>query len=141
MLFSYLALIFDPEPSRLQLITPQVLILSLGQSIGTVAAIFASILMGIAGIVLLRLRPLTGFGILFFMLGLAPESVLVPQYLFVIYRASLPMFGLILVLSGHHICLSSADSRPTVGQHCKDLCHRVSRSNRGSTKRDNLFQG
>ncbi len=99
ILFSYVALIFDPEQYRLQLITPQVLILSLGQSIGTVAAILAAMLMGIAGIVLLRLRPLTGFGILFFVLGLAPESVLVPQYLFVIYRASLPMFGLILVLA------------------------------------------
>lgn len=99
MLFSYVALTIDPAPYRLQLITPQIITLSLGQSSGAIASVAAAIILGIAGVVLLRLRPLTGFGILFFFIGLAPESLLVPQYLFIVYRASLPMFGLMLVFA------------------------------------------
>ncbi len=48
------------------------------------------------GLYLLRRRPLAGFGILFFLINLLPEALLVPQYLFVVYRAMLPMVGILI---------------------------------------------
>lgn len=50
-------------------------------------------------IYLLRKRPLSGFGLLFFLVNISPEYLLVPQYAFFGYRASLPMPGLLLIVA------------------------------------------
>lgn len=114
IVFSYILLIIDPEPFRLQLITPQIVTQSVGQSVGAAGAVLAAAVLGGAGIALLRVRPLAGFGILFFIAGLLPESVLVPQYLFITYRASLPMFGALLVLADI-VCLILQRARKLQG--------------------------
>ncbi len=64
-------------------------------------------LLGIgAGVVVLaRTAPLISFGLLFYFISGAPESVLSPTYLFFGYRAILPFAGLLLVVSdlGHRL--------------------------------------
>jgi protein O-mannosyl-transferase len=99
VLFSYFVLIFVPIPSNVPLSTAHVIFSSpLESPIIVVATLVAFSIFG-TGIYLLRKRPLTGLGLLFFLINLMPESLLVPQYLFFAYRATLPMFGLLLVLA------------------------------------------
>jgi protein O-mannosyl-transferase len=99
VLFSYLALIVAPVPSNVHFTTAHVIFSSpLESPIIVVATLGAFSILGM-GIYLLRKRPLTGLGLLFFVINLMPESFLVPQYLFFAYRATLPMFGLLLVLA------------------------------------------
>lgn len=96
-LFSYAALVIAPLPSSLQLITPRVVYRSFLDTPAAVASVIGAILLVALGLWLLRKRPLTGFGILFFVVTLIPESILVPQYLFCVYRVTLPMVGLLLI--------------------------------------------
>jgi len=98
-LFSYLGLILVPIPSNVRFATPQVIFSSPLESASIMAAVISALAIVGAGIYLVRKRPLTGFGLLFFLVNLAPESFLVPKFLFLAYRASLPMFGLLLVLA------------------------------------------
>jgi tetratricopeptide (TPR) repeat protein len=56
-------------------------------------------ILGLAGaaVGLSKKRPLASLGILFFFVTIAPESLLIPQYLFCGYRAVLPMAGVLMV--------------------------------------------
>jgi len=97
LLFDYLAIILYPEPSRLHLVTP-VAVAPLSFSDPVTFASMAGVgLLAAAGVYLLRKRPLSGLGLLFFIAALLPEALLIPQYLFVVYRASFPMVGILLV--------------------------------------------
>jgi protein O-mannosyl-transferase len=97
VVFSYLSLIVFPVPSSVQLIAPQVLSLSLIDPPVTAAAMAGVFGMIAAGLYLLKRVPVWGFGLIFFLVGLLPEGLLVPQYAFFGYRAVLPMFGILLV--------------------------------------------
>ena len=99
VLFSYLALILVPVPSNVRFATAQVIFSSPLESPAIMAAVIGTLAIFGAAVYLLRRRPLAGFGLLFFLLNLLPESFMVPMYLFVAYRASLPMLGLLLVLA------------------------------------------
>ena len=97
MLFYYLYIIILPLPSHVQLISPQAVSgglwdppVSLWALLGVLA------LLGLC-IRLLSTRPIWAFGVLFFIVGLLPEGMLVPTYLFFGYRPILPMFGLWLI--------------------------------------------
>jgi protein O-mannosyl-transferase len=99
MVWSYVQLIVFPLPSQLQLISPQAISQGLFEPLTSAFAVAATVLLGVAGLYLLRLRRLSGFGILFFLVTLAPEAVLVPQYMFFVYRGSLPMIGVLCVVA------------------------------------------
>ncbi|MGO9567506.1 MAG: tetratricopeptide repeat protein [Desulfomonilaceae bacterium] len=99
VLFSYLGLILVPIPSNVRFAVPQVIFSSPLESPSIMAAVLGALAILAIGIVLIRKRPLIGFGLLFFLVNLAPESLLLPKFLFLTYRASLPMFGLLLVLA------------------------------------------
>jgi Flp pilus assembly protein TadD len=96
MLFEYLALILFPDPDRVQFISPQVISRSLFESFGGAASVAGAGILILCGLILLWKRPMMGFGILFFLVNLLPEALLVPQYLFISYRALLPMVGLLI---------------------------------------------
>jgi len=98
VLFSYLALLAAPTPSNARFTTAHFIFNSPLESPEIAAAVLGALAILTAGIVLLRKRPLTGFGLLFFLVNLMPESFLVPQYLFFAYRANLPLFGLLLIV-------------------------------------------
>lgn len=97
MLFHYLALIVFPLPSTVQFISPQIVYRSLSDSAAAIAGVAGTVSFVGLGLYLLRARPLTGFGMLFFFVNLLPEALLVPQYLFIVYRAMLPMVGILFV--------------------------------------------
>ncbi|MFH1113544.1 MAG: tetratricopeptide repeat protein [Pseudomonadota bacterium] len=99
VLFSYLEMILVPFPSTVRLFSPQVVSSSLLSPPVTLAAVAGTVCLTVAGLFMLRRRPLIGFGLLFFLVNLLPESVLVPQYLFLGYRAAAPMAGLLLVVA------------------------------------------
>jgi len=106
MVFYYLYLIIWPQPSHVQLINPQVIskgLLDPPTSLWAVLGVLA--LLGWS-IRLLSTRPIWAFGILFYLLGLAPEGLLVPAYTFCGYRPALPMFGLWLVSADLLLSLS-----------------------------------
>lgn len=94
VLFDYLSIIVAPTPSKVQLVSPQVVT---GPGAASLVPIAGAAALVVAGLVLVRKRPLRGFGIFFFLINLAPESILVPQYAFFGYRAVLPMIGLLIV--------------------------------------------
>ena len=97
VLFHYLSVILAPFPAKVQLISPQVVSRSLWEPASTLPAAAAMVVVLAAGLYALRKRPLLGFGILFFVGNILPEGLLVPQYAYFGYRASLPMFGLLLI--------------------------------------------
>jgi protein O-mannosyl-transferase len=99
VLFYYLVLILVPTPSDVRFTAAQVIFSSPLESPVILATVISAMAIFGAGIYLVRKRPLTGFGLLCFLINLMPESFLVPQYLFFAYRATLPMFGLLLVLA------------------------------------------
>jgi len=99
LLFRYLAQILLPLPSSMLLTSSQVVSRSLFNPAETFAAVIGVLALIALGVFLLRKRPVSGFGILFFITNLIPEAVLVPQYLFCGYRAVLPMLGLLLVIA------------------------------------------
>ncbi|AFM26666.1 tetratricopeptide repeat protein [Desulfomonile tiedjei] len=97
MLFSYISLAIFPTASQVQMLTPQYVSVSVFEPWTTLPAVIGAIALVSTALLLLRKRPLTGFGLLFFILNLVPESFLVPQYVFVCYRVILPMIGLLMV--------------------------------------------
>jgi protein O-mannosyl-transferase len=99
MVFYYLSLIVAPLPWRVQLVSPQVISRSLFSPPETFVAVVSTVLLVAVGFYLLKKRPLSGFGILFYLINLIPEAFLVPQYAFFAYRAVLPMLGIFLVLT------------------------------------------
>jgi protein O-mannosyl-transferase len=96
-LFLYISMIVNPSDAKIQLISPQVIPVSILDPPDTLIAVLGAMSLIGGGLFFLRSRPLAGFGILFFLVGLLPESILVPQYSFFCYRAALPMVGLMLV--------------------------------------------
>jgi len=96
--FEYLRMILLPLPSNVHLISAQIV-----PSAITDPPITALAVAGVAawtvvlGVVLLRRKPLVGFGALFFVVNLLPEAFTAPQYLFWGYRVFVPMFGLVLI--------------------------------------------
>jgi protein O-mannosyl-transferase len=106
--FSYLSLVLFPVPSRVQLISPQAVSVSVMEPPVTAAALTGVIALVAVGLFLLKRRPVWGFGILFFLTNLLPEGLLVPQYAFFGYRPVLPMFGVLLVLADCMVMLLDA---------------------------------
>lgn len=91
---SYVSTIVYPSASEVWLFRPLVISRSVFHPPETAAAVV--IVLGLAGcaVWLLNKRPAGGFGILVFLLGLAPEAVLVPQFPYLGYRCLFPMIGL-----------------------------------------------
>jgi tetratricopeptide (TPR) repeat protein len=97
VLFTYLQEILLPWPSNIQLTNPQIVSKSLFSPPDTIfAVLFAAMIIG-ASVYLLKKRPLSGFGLVFFLINLLPEGFLVPQYQYFGYRALLPLPGVLLV--------------------------------------------
>jgi protein O-mannosyl-transferase len=93
----YAIMILAPWFHPMQLVAPQLVSTSLWTPATTLPAVLAvAVLLGI-GIALVRRSPLASFGILFFFVSVAPESLLVPQYLYFGYRAILPMVGVLFL--------------------------------------------
>ncbi|MCZ6501386.1 MAG: tetratricopeptide repeat protein [Gammaproteobacteria bacterium] len=98
-LFEYISIIVVPSPDRAQLVQPYVISRSvLDPPITLLAVVGAGVLLALA-IYLLRKRPLSGFGLLLFLVNISTEYILVPQYAFFGYRAALPMPGLLLMFA------------------------------------------
>jgi tetratricopeptide (TPR) repeat protein len=96
--FEYLRMVVLPLPSNVHLISAQLVPSSIIDPPSTVLAVAGVVMLTIfPGFFLLRRRPLVGFGTLFFIVGLLPEALFVPQYLFFGYRVFVPMFGLLLI--------------------------------------------
>jgi hypothetical protein len=112
VLFFYLFAIAFPVPASVQLIRPQILSTSTLEPPETLAAVVGAAALATAGVWLLRKRPLVGFGLLFFMVSLLPESFLVPQFAYFGYRAVFPMFGLCFVAADGILALFTAGRNP-----------------------------
>lgn len=114
MVFHYLALIVFPLPSAVQFISPQVVYRSLSDSPAAIAGVVGAVGFLGLGLGFLRTRPLAGFGMLFFFINLLPEALLVPQYLFISYRAMLPMVGILFVVAdGLNFVVAKIQQRET----------------------------
>ncbi|MDQ7783694.1 MAG: tetratricopeptide repeat protein [Desulfomonilaceae bacterium] len=97
VLFSYISLILAPFPSKVQLISPQVIARSLVDPPATFLWMTAALGLTAAGGILMRRSPLSGVGILFLVVNFMVEPFLAPQYAFFGYRAVFPMFGVLLI--------------------------------------------
>lgn len=96
--FEYLKMLLWPFPSHVYFIKPQVVASSITDPPAAAAAVAGVIaITAFAGLYLVRMRPLAGFGVLFFFISQLPEALLVPQFMFFGYRALVPMFGLLLI--------------------------------------------
>jgi protein O-mannosyl-transferase len=108
LLFRYAFLIVLPLPHTVQLINPQIVSVSLMDPPVTLLAVLGAVAAIAAALSLLRPRPLLTFGMMFYVITLLPEGFLVPQYLFFGYRAVLPLFGVLLIVSDAAISLLNA---------------------------------
>jgi tetratricopeptide (TPR) repeat protein len=97
--FWYLYTILVPWSTGVDLLYPCVISKSLLSPPATAAGLAGVIILVILGLKLMRKHPVPAFGIFFFLIVLAPESLLIPQYLFCGYRAVLPMAGVLFVLA------------------------------------------
>jgi tetratricopeptide (TPR) repeat protein len=96
MLFEYLFLSLLPCWAGLPFWVAPIISRSLLHPPCTLLAVVGVLaLMGLS-LALVRSRPLTSFGILFFILNLVPESALIPTHLFCAYRVVLPLVGLLV---------------------------------------------
>ena len=93
----YLFMIVAPLPSNVKVLDAVVISRSLVDPPSTLFAVLGIVLLVIGSLVFLRKRPLTAFGILFFLINVSPEPLLEPQFLFMGHRANLAMVGLCLV--------------------------------------------
>jgi len=94
VIFSYLYTIIFPAPSQVWLFKPLILSRSVLTPPMTGLALAGIAGLSVTAVWLLRRRPAVGFGILFFLIGLVPEAILVPQYPYLGYRCLLPMIGI-----------------------------------------------
>jgi protein O-mannosyl-transferase len=99
VIFRYLSIVLVPVPSHVQLTSPQVISHSFTDPFSTVFAAFGVIGLMIAAVFLLRKRPLSGLGIIFFVGNLVPESIVMAHYAFFGYRIVLPMLGILMVVA------------------------------------------
>jgi tetratricopeptide (TPR) repeat protein len=95
----HLSTILAPGLQDLQLLRAETISRTLWNPPLTWAAVLA--LIGLLGTsaALCRRAPAASLGILFFFVALAPESFLIPQYLYCGYRGVLPMAGVMLVVA------------------------------------------
>lgn len=116
VLFSYLSMILVPFARPLLLIEVQTVSSSLWNPPTTLPAVIGVLTLLTAVPLLAKIRPLAAFGIAFFLVGNAPEGLLVPQYLYFGYRAILPMAGVMIVLAdGVAFLLESCRPMPRFG--------------------------
>ncbi|MBI5570579.1 MAG: tetratricopeptide repeat protein [Desulfomonile tiedjei] len=99
VLFSYMAMIVAPFWHGVQLIRAENVSTSVMEPPATAAACAGILGLIALGLSLIRKRPIASFGILFFLVTVAPESLLIPQFLFFGYRPILPMAGVLLILA------------------------------------------
>ena len=97
LLFAYASVILFPDSSKVLLVMPPVIYGSFLDSPRSMAAVAAACALPLVALYGLRKRPLSAFGMLFFLVNLLPEACLVPQFLYFVYRASLPMVGMLLI--------------------------------------------
>ncbi len=98
MPFHYLAMSLAPGLVPVQLLQATEVSRSLLDPPTTAICCGALFLIVAGAVLLVRKAPVVSFGLLFYLITLAPESILSPQYLFFGYRAILPMAGLLLLL-------------------------------------------
>jgi protein O-mannosyl-transferase len=98
-LFLYLYAILLPTAANGALVNPMEVSTSLLSPPVTVLAIVGTAALTALGLVSLFKRPLTGFGVLFFLVALVPEALFLPQYQYFGYRAILPALGVVLVIA------------------------------------------
>lgn len=98
MQFSYLSAILFPFFTHVPLVKPVVISTSITEPLTTLPAVAGVLVLLIGGILTLRTRPLTGFGLLWFVVTSVPEAFSAPQNLFFAHRAVLPMIGVLLVI-------------------------------------------
>ncbi len=99
VLFGYMWTIAAPFLARIALVQPVVVSKTLFDPPVTAVAVAGLLALLVAGIVLLRRRPLAGFGVLTYVLVLVPESIFDPKFLCMQYRAVLPTVPFLLVLA------------------------------------------
>ncbi len=99
VLFSSLITIMVPFVAWPQLIKAEIISRSLLEPPTTSVALAGVIGLLATSVALIRKSPLTAFGILFFLVTFALESLAVAQFLFFGYRAILPMAGVLLILA------------------------------------------
>ena len=114
MVFVYLTQIVAPLPGEVQFLAPQIISRSLTDPWTTLPAVVGVVVLGAIGLVLLRTRPLSGFGMLFYLIGLLPEALLVPQFAYLGYRAVFPMLGILLVAADLVMVAAAALSKTSV---------------------------
>jgi tetratricopeptide (TPR) repeat protein len=112
VVFAYLKMLLLPVPAHVHLLAAQLVPTSLFDPPGTALAALGILILVVGGLVLLKRRPLVGFGLLFFLGNLVPEALIVPQYLFCGYRVLVPMIGLLFVGADGLLLLSNALARP-----------------------------
>ncbi len=98
VLCQYLGMVFVPFLFPVRLFQAQTISVSLLDTPWTLPACAGLLTLLVIGVWCARRHPIPAFGIFFFFVSLAPESSLIPQYLFFGYRAVLPMVGMLLVL-------------------------------------------
>ncbi len=98
MLFGYLAIIAAPFAAHIALVKPVVVSTSIFDPPVTAVAVAGLIGVLVLGILILRRRPLAGFGILSYVLILVPESTVDPKLLCLQYRAVLPIVPFLMVV-------------------------------------------
>ena len=96
----YLWMVVAPLPSNIKVLDAVVISRSLLDPPSTLFAVLGIVLLAIGPLALLRKRPLTAFGVLFFLINVSFEPLLEPQFLFMGHRANLAMVGL---------CMGAAD--------------------------------
>ncbi len=110
--FHYLYHIIIPFPSVVPLMNPMVISKSIWSPPVTWVAVLGLAALAGAALLLVRHRPVAGFGLLFFVIDLIPESVSAPLHLFFPQRAHLPMIGVLLAAAdGALLLLEQARTR------------------------------
>jgi protein O-mannosyl-transferase len=98
MQFSYLSAILFPFFAHVPIVKPVVISTSITDPLTTLPAVAGVLALLAGGVLMLRTRPLTGFGSLWFVITAVPEAFSAPQNLFFAHRAVLPMVGVLLVI-------------------------------------------
>ncbi len=99
MLFAYLAIVCLPWLENLGLVQAVVLSVSLWEPPSTLPAFLGAISWVGGAVALARKRPLTSFGLFFFIVTMGPESLLIPYNQFCGFRPGLPMAGILFIVA------------------------------------------
>jgi tetratricopeptide (TPR) repeat protein len=97
--WSYIGMMLFPSTSTVEFMRAEIISATLLDPPQTLAAVIGILAIVVAAIGLARRNPMVSFGIAFMLVSLAPESLLIPQYLHFGYRAVLPMGGLLIILA------------------------------------------